>query len=582
MKFLKYLLAAFAGTLIALLICMLITFSIIGSLTPSEKPAVVEPSSILKIDLGTSIGEQGAEDPFDISGLIPIGMASTNRLGLLDIVQAIDNAATDPNIKFIYIDNCSFSQSISHLEEIRDALMRFRNSGKPIIAYGDNFTQGGYYIASTADKIYSDPLASNLILGVSTSIYFLKDILDKFDIDVQLIRHGKYKSAGEQFIANDISEANREQNQVMVNSLWETLSNAYAESRGMSADRIDYLVDNLKITTAEEMLAYNLIDSLCTAEQMNGIICGLAGVEDEKDLKTVDLRTYIKATAHTDYKIKDKIAVIYADGQIAASGDEGITSDSFVPMISDIRKDSSVKAVVLRVNSPGGSAQAAELIRQELELLQEVKPLIVSYGSYAASGGYWISAGADKIYSDNSTLTGSIGVFSMVPSFQKAIRNKLHINPVTIRSNEHADMYSARLLDTEERASMQKSVEQIYDLFLKIVSEGRGMATDEVDRIAQGRVWCGNDAIEIGLVNEIGGLTDAIGYAAIAAGLEEYRLAEYPKVKTGLDRLMEGFNTAKAVNEAFTNPAEALESFYGSISPEPGVYAMLPVIYRFN
>ncbi len=582
MKFLKYLLAAFAGTLIALLICMLITFSIIGSLTPSEKPAVVEPSSILKIDLGTSIGEQGAEDPFDISGLIPIGMASTNRLGLLDIVQAIDNAATDPNIKFIYIDNCSFTQSISHLEEIRDALMRFRNSGKPIIAYGDNFTQGGYYIASTADKIYSDPLASNLILGVSTSIYFLKDILDKFDIDVQLIRHGKYKSAGEQFIANDISEANREQNQVMVNSLWETLSNAYAESRGMSADRIDYLVDNLKITTAEEMLAYNLIDSLCTAEQMNGIICGLAGVEDEKDLKTVDLRTYIKATAHTDYKIKDKIAVIYADGQIAASGDEGITSDSFVPMISDIRKDSSVKAVVLRVNSPGGSAQAAELIRQELELLQEVKPLIVSYGSYAASGGYWISAGADKIYSDNSTLTGSIGVFSMVPSFQKAIRNKLHINPVTIRSNEHADMYSARLLDTEERASMQKSVEQIYDLFLKIVSEGRGMATDEVDRIAQGRVWCGNDAIEIGLVNEIGGLTDAIGYAAIAAGLEEYRLAEYPKVKTGLDRLMEGFNTAKAVNEAFTNPAEALESFYGSISPEPGVYAMLPVIYRFN
>lgn len=582
MEFLKYLLAAFAGTLIALLICMLITFSIIGSLTPSEKPAVVEPSSILKIDLGTSIGEQGAEDPFDISGLIPIGMASTNRLGLLDIVQAIDNAATDPNIKFIYIDNCSFTQSISHLEEIRDALMRFRNSGKPIIAYGDNFTQGGYYIASTADKIYSDPLASNLILGVSTSIYFLKDILDKFDIDVQLIRHGKYKSAGEQFIANDISEANREQNQVMVNSLWETLSNAYAESRGMSADRIDYLVDNLKITTAEEMLAYNLIDSLCTAEQMNGIICGLAGVEDEKDLKTVDLRTYIKATAHTDYKIKDKIAVIYADGQIAASGDEGITSDSFVPMISDIRKDSSVKAVVLRVNSPGGSAQAAELIRQELELLQEVKPLIVSYGSYAASGGYWISAGADKIYSDNSTLTGSIGVFSMVPSFQKAIRNKLHINPVTIRSNEHADMYSARLLDTEERASMQKSVEQIYDLFLKIVSEGRGMATDEVDRIAQGRVWCGNDAIEIGLVNEIGGLTDAIGYAAIAAGLEEYRLAEYPKVKTGLDRLMEGFNTAKAVNEAFTNPAEALESFYGSISPEPGVYAMLPVIYRFN
>ena len=232
--------------------------------------------------------------------------------------------------------------------------------------------------------------------------------------------------------------------------------------------------------------------------------------------------------------------------------------------------------------SPTTLKQAAELIRQELELLQEVKPLIVSYGSYAASGGYWISAGADKIYSDNATLTGSIGVFSMVPSFQKAIRNKLHINPVTIRSNEHADMYSARLLDTEERAYMQKSVEQIYDLFLKIVSEGRGMATDEVDRIAQGRVWCGNDAIEIGLVNEIGGLTDAIGYAAIAAGLEEYRLAEYPKVKTGLDRLMEGFNTAKAVNEAFTNPAEALESFYGSISPEPGVYAMLPVIYRFN
>ncbi len=582
MKFLKNLLAAFIGSLIAFGLLMLLLFGMIGALVPTEKPVIVEPSSILRIDLSSAIGEQTVSDPLDFSSLVPYSSGSSSSIGILDAVRAIDYAAEDPSIKFIYITNCGYSCGMAYIEELRDALGRFRTSGKPVIAYGQNFSLGGYWLASAADRIYSDEFASNNILGISTTIIFLKDILDRFGVEMQLIRHGKYKSAGEQFIAGNISEANREQNQAMVDALWKAVADDICASREISPDRLDMLVNGLSISTASEMLDAGLIDGICTVDDMDSNLMTLAGVEDIDDLKTIDLDKYAKARIKTDFKAKDKIAVIYADGQINTDGD-GITAQKFQPIIRDIRNDSTVKAVVLRVNSPGGAVQPAEIIRSELELLQQEKPLIVSFGTMAASGGYWISAGADKIFSNNSTLTGSIGVFSMIPSLERTFKDIAHVNPVTIRSHKHADMYSVtRSLDKRETEATQEQIEMIYDRFISIVSEGRGLSTERVDEIAQGRVWCGNEAIDINLVNEIGGLKDALDYAAVTAGLSSYRTVEYPKAMTNLDKLMDNFGTASKALDAAASPESIIEKLYQSLKAETGIYARMPYIYMFE
>ena len=582
MKFLKSLLAAFIGSLIAFGLLMLLLFGMIGALVPTEKPVIVEPSSILRIDLSSAIGEQTVSDPLDFSSLVPYSSGSSSSIGILDAVRAIDYAAEDPSIKFIYITNCGYSCGMAYIEELRDALGRFRTSGKPVIAYGQNFSLGGYWLASAADRIYSDEFASNNILGISTTIIFLKDILDRFGVEMQLIRHGKYKSAGEQFIAGNISEANREQNQAMVDALWKAVADDICASREISPDSLDMLVNGLSISTASEMLDAGLIDGICTVDDMDSNLMTLAGVEDIDDLKTIDLDKYAKARIKTDFKAKDKIAVIYADGQINTDGD-GITAQKFQPIIRDIRNDSTVKAVVLRVNSPGGAVQPAEIIRSELELLQQEKPLIVSFGTMAASGGYWISAGADKIFSNNSTLTGSIGVFSMIPSLERTFKDIAHVNPVTIRSHKHADMYSVtRSLDKRETEATQEQIEMIYDRFISIVSEGRGLSTERVDEIAQGRVWCGNEAIDINLVNEIGGLKDALDYAAVTAGLSSYRTVEYPKAMTNLDKLMDNFGTASKALDAAASPESIIEKLYQSLKAETGIYARMPYIYMFE
>ena len=560
MKFLKNLLAAFIGSLIAFGFLMLLTFGIIGGLVgglmSSSEPVTVYPNSVLKIDLSSAIGEQTVSEPLDFSTIVPYS-GSTSSLGILDAVKSIDHAAQDPDIKFIYLTNCAYSSGLAYMEELRGALERFRASGKPVIAYGQNFSLGGYYLASVADKIYSDEFASNNILGVSTTIFFLKDILDRFGVEMQLIRHGKYKSAGEQFIADNISEANREQNQAMVDALWQTVRDGICRSRGITPDALDRMVNNLELNTAEHMLNAGLIDGVYTVNEMEDQLRMLSGAEKIKDVKMITLDKYAKARLKTDYKVKDKIAVIYADGQINVEGD-GITAQKFQPIIRDIRSDSTIKAVVLRVNSPGGAVQPAEIIRTELELLQQEKPLIVSYGTMAASGGYWISAGADKIYSNNSTLTG-------------------------VRSHSHADMYSpSRRLDSRETEATQEQIEMIYDKFITIVSDGRGISKDRVDEIAQGRVWCGNEALGINLVNEIGGLTEALDYAAASAGLESYRVVSYPAVQTSLDKLMENISTTSETVEAMSEPETLIEKIYGSIKAEAGIYALLPYVYLFE
>lgn len=584
-KFFKTTLAAFLGTFIALFAVMLLLFSIIGSLSSSissqeGQKVIVAPNSVLKIDFAEMIAEQDADNPF---AMISSPGASGKSLGLLKAINSLEIAAQDPSIKFVYMncDNVNF-ESLSSLEEFRAALSRFKSSGKAIIAYANNYSAPGYYLASIADKVIMNEYGSANILGLGSNLVFLKDFLDKLGVGIQLIRHGKYKSAGEMYINNNISPANREQNQEMIDAIWDSWVAEIAQSREITVDEFNQLVDNLTLSDAEDMKEHNLVDELMYQNEVEDYICTLTEASKIEDVKMVTLSGYASAKIKQNFKAKDKIAILYANGEIVmGNGSENIASATYAKMISDIRKDSTIKAVLFRVNSPGGSAHAAEIIRNELTLLKEKKPIIVSYGGYAASGGYWISAGCDKIFTNNTTLTGSIGVFSMIPNVEKIMEDKLGINTVAIKSNEHADMMGLRRpLDNAEVAYMQNQVEKIYSDFTQIVADGRGMSVERVDELAQGRVWAGVDALENGLADEKGGIIDALNYTANVAGLTDYRIVEYPTPKSQIEKLMESL-TGPSAN--VSEPISIFKETYVRmlLNKETGVMARLPYIYLF-
>jgi protease-4 len=402
-------------------------------------------------------------------------------------------------------------------------------------------------------------------------------------VNVQLIRHGKYKSAGEMYIRNSASPENLEQNTEMIESVWDSWASKIAESRGISVEALNAMLNDLELNFPCDFLEKGLVDELLTRDELQQQLCDLYSVEKFKDVKAIQFADYVKAKADMAKKTVKRIAVIYAEGNIVdGNAKQQVAGDRFAGLIEDVRKDPSVKAVVLRVNSPGGSVIASEKIKNELDLIrQNGIPVIASYGDYAASGGYWISANCDKIYSNATTLTGSIGVFSMIPDFGGTVRNKLHVNITPVNSNVHSDMYNGmRALDAKEVAYMQASVENIYDKFTKIVSEGRGMPVTEVDAIAQGRVWSGADALKIGLVDEIGTIEDAINYAALSidgiTSVSDVQIVEYPKPQTTIEILMESLGGSENVleNTPFENIGEA---FMGLNLSETGkVYARIP------
>lgn len=574
MKFLRTFFASLLGSIVAMFLAFFLLFVVVGAIASlgSSEPAVPE-RAILTVDLSQGISEQTSED---IQGLLR-GQGITENLGLYQAIRAIDHAATDASVPFIYLKCDDNATSLSQMEEIRNALIRFRQSGKPILAYADNFSQGSLYLASVADKIYTAPLSSPMIIGLSSQILFLKDMLDKLGVDIQLIRHGKYKSAGEQFIASDISEANREQQEAYLKGMWNAIASPICESRNLDVNEFNRLINEMKLNSAEDLINAGLIDAIVTREELKEKINGLYEAENDDDVQYVELSAYAQAKVTENFKANDKIAILYADGEIAGATGEGITTNPMVAEIRKIREDENIKAVVLRVNSPGGNAQTAEIIRKELCLLAAEKPMIASYGDYAASGGYWISAGAETIFSNATTLTGSIGVFSMIPSVGKAVRKHTHINPVSINTHKHSDMGLMRNLDRREAAVMQESVDDIYDQFIQIVADGRNMTTEAVDAIAQGRVWCGQDAIGINLVDKIGGLKEAVEYAAIVAGLETYRTVEFPKVKTGMEQLLETFSASAATLDVLANPEQLSERLLEKANSRT-IQARLPYI----
>lgn len=569
--FVKTTLAVMAGLFIFGIVAFILSFAMIGALSSvGEKQPVMPREAVLKIDMSTfTLSEQSVEaNPMD---MLMAGGTSITPLGIYDAVNAINAAATDPAVKFIFMKPDGADGGTAHMEEFRKALVNFRKSGKAVVSYIESPGNASYYLASVSDKIFMTPHdgAMNSFNGLSSQLIFLKDLLDRLGVNVQLIRHGKYKSAGEMFIRSTSSKENLEQNTEMVESLWGTWASAIAESRGISVDDLDSIINNLELVLPTDWVECGLVDELLNYNQLEEKLCDLFVVEDYDDVKGISLADYATLKNTVNFKAKKKVAVIYASGDIV-DGDEkeNVAGNRFANIIAEVREDSTIQAVVLRVNSPGGSVLASEKIKTELDLLREYKPLIASYGDYAASGGYWISANCDKIYSNASTLTGSIGVFSMIPDLGGVVKNKLHVTVTPVNSNEHSDMMTGmRALDQKEVAYMQASVENIYEKFTKLVSEGRGMPVDKVDEIAQGRVWTGADALEIGLVDEIGTLEDAINYAALSiegvTGVQDVQLVGYPKPQSTLEILLESLGGESNVfaGTPFENIGNAFQTF---------------------
>ena len=545
---------------------------IIAVLAVMPMMAFAGKAKVLKIDFKNPIAERKAGG--SSLDLMSIVNGTPGSVTLLSYISAIDAAAQDKNIGMIYMTPENVSCGTAQLEELRAALERFRKAGKPIVAYCENFSNGSYYLASVADKVILDPASESMITGVGTQMIFLKDVLDALGVDVQLIRHGKYKAAGEMYTRSEASPENRLQNEVLVGSIWKTISTQIAASRGCTPEQFNQWVENLDMIHAADYKAKGLVDETWYKDEVDKYLCEQNGVSKISEVSFVKINKY--ASKLKKGSRKNKIAVVYADGEIVNSGsDADIVGSKMANTLRKVREDKKVKAVVFRVNSPGGSAQAAEAIRHELQLLRAEKPVSVSFGDYAASGGYWISAESDYIFSDYNTLTGSIGVFGLIPSVGNAIRKNLKVNIETVGTTSHSDMMSGmRKLNDQEVEYIQRQIEKIYDDFTSLVSNGRGMSKDSVDAIGQGRVWSGADAMRIGLVDKQGGIQDAIDYAAQKVGLskEDYRLSIYPVAKdVSLLQMLSG--------GASDDPEETLTT---SVESQPSLTDLFPAIARMR
>ena len=581
--FIKMTLATVTGLLFFGIVSMILVLGIIGAIAAAGNTTPVMPKeAVLQIDFSKmTLTEQTQEaDPLAMLQ----GGGQVTPVGIYSAINAINAAAQDPAIRYIYMKPDAVSGGTSQIEEFRTALKNFRDSGKAIVSYIESPTNAGYYLASVSDKIYMTKYdgGMNMFNGISSQLIFLKDALDRLGVNVQLIRHGKYKSAGEMYIRNSSSKENMEQNEAMVNSIWKSLSTEIAQSREITVEELDAMLNNLELNFPGDFLEKGLVDGLLSREELQQKLADLYVTDNFKNVKSISLADYAKIHDLPDFKATSKVAVIYAEGNIVDGNEpEGVAGDRFAKIIADVRNDKSVKAVVLRVNSPGGSVLASEKIKAELDLFGDDVPVIASYGDYAASGGYWISTNCDYIFSNATTLTGSIGVFSMIPDVGGVIKDKLHVTITPVNSNKHADMLNMmRPLDSKETAYMQASVERIYDRFTAIVAEGRDMTVENVDAIAQGRVWTGAEALEIGLVDQIGTIEDAIEYAALSiegvTSVSDVQVVAYPKPKTALETILESFGGEQY---AFTGTAlESVEkAFRGWDASQSGkVYARIP------
>ena len=539
-EFLRSTLATITGVLICGFIFIILGIStLVGIMASSETETVVPPNSVFTLELKGTIQERYQPSPVD-----QFFEDQISTYGLEDILNAIQKAKENDLIKGIYLHTGALSCSAASLQAIHRALADFKQSGKFLVAYADAYTQGGYYVASVADKVIVNPVGSLSWHGLASETMFLKDFLAKIGVKMQIFRVGTYKSAVEPMMSTEMSPANREQTQAFLESTWKSILNDVSASRHISADSLNLLADrNMDFHPAETYVSSGLADTLMYQDEVLSYLKSLTGLSDEDDLKTLNLdeMTRVKATAPKS-KTRDVVAVYYAYGEIdngSSSYDEGINSEKVTKDLRDLRKDKNVKAVVLRVNSPGGSAYGSEQIWREVSLLKAEKPVVVSMGDYAASGGYYISCAAHKIVAEPTTLTGSIGIFGMMPDASELLNDKLGLHFDGVKTHKMADMGSmSRPFNAEESALMQQMVNQGYALFTKRCAEGRHIPLEELCKIAEGRVWTGSMAKELKLVDELGGLDTAIQLAAQLGKVKDYNLQTYPAKEDFLTQLL--------------------------------------------
>ena len=555
--YIKMTLATLTGLLLFGFVSIFILIGIVGGIAAlSETKPVMPAQAVLTIDFSTMMLAEQTKEADALAVLQ--GTQSLAPIGIYSAIQAINTAAQDPAIKYIYMKPDAATGGTAHFEEFRTALLNFRNSGKAVVSYIENPSNAGYYLASASDKIYMTSYdgSMNMFSGLSSQMIFLKDALDRLGVKVQLIRHGKYKSAGEMYVRSSSSPENMEQNKSMIDAIWESWATEIAQSRDITVEDLNKMLNNLELNFPADFLRKGMVDELLTRSELQQKLASLYLTDNFRNVKNISLNDYAAIKSTVNLKATNKVAVIYADGNIVDGNEKAdVAGDRFASLIEKVRNDKDVKAVVLRVNSPGGSVMASEKIKAELDMLKQNVPVIASYGNYAASGGYWISANCDYIFSNASTLTGSIGVFSMIPDLQGTLKDKLHVNITAVNSNKHADMYGMmRPLDPKEVAYMQATIERIYDRFTEVVSEGRDMSVPEVDAVGQGRVWAGAEAIGIGLVDKIGTIEDAISYAAMSIegvnSINDVQVVAYPKPQTTLEALMESLGKKESTFES--------------------------------
>lgn len=545
MKFYKVVIAAFIGTLIALLINFFVKVSFFSSLIKSiskdtEMATTVKPNSVLYMKLDYEIADRTSENEF--AGIDFNTLESKDVTGLNQILSNIENAKTDANIKGIYLELSSIPTSTATLQEIRNKLIEFKETGKFVVTYGENYSQSAYYLATAADKIYLNPEGMVDLHGMASQVMFYKHLLEKLDVEMQIVRgpNNRFKSAVEPYFLDKMSEANREQMDKLLGSVWGEILASISQSRNISVEQLNQIADQMEtFSDAQKAMEYNLVDGLMYKDEMLAELKNLTGSDK--------INAVPNAKYADSYSINNnsgnEIAIIYAEGQIFdGKGQEGnIYSENLSKAIRKAREDENVKAIVLRVNSPGGSAVASAVIGREVELASNEKPVIVSMGNYAASGGYWISANGDYIFADPTTLTGSIGVFGTFPNLKGLLNDKLGLTFDVVKTNENADFGNFTEPLTEfQYAKLQQMVVKTYDDFTGMVARNRGLRQSYVDSIGQGRVWSGVDAIELGLIDQLGDMEDAIAFAAERAGIaNDYKVVEMPKQKDFMTRFTE-------------------------------------------
>lgn len=573
------------GITITFLISIFIFFAIIGGLAESMESGKSEPikdNTVLHLKLNYPVGERTNDDPF--ANFNPSDFSTDKKLGLNDLKTCIKAAKTDDKIKGIYLDFDAVAMGSASAEELREALVDFRSGGKFIYSYSENMSQKAYYLASAGDKIYLDPMGGVEFKGLSAGFMSFKSAMDKLGLKAVILRpdSNKFKSAVEPFFLEKMSPENRAQTSLFINSVWDEMLAEISESRKISVQNLDLIADSLTAFENDGALSSKLIDKSAFRSEFYADLKKLMGLNETDKLPMVSPENYLARAKELSLKTsKNKIAILYANGDIVnGKGDESsIGSTSMSETLKKIREDESIKALVLRINSPGGSAQASEIMWHEINLTKAKMPVIVSMGDYAASGGYYIACNADTIVADATTLTGSIGVFGLLVNTKVLFEENLGLKSDTVNTNPNADFFNTNrdLSDIEQRI-LNKSVNKTYQTFLQRVADGRGMTTEQVDRIAQGRIWSGKTAKEIGLVDVLGGLDVAIDIAAKKSGLSEYEIAEYPKQENSLERI---FNkktdeVVERVAADYLGDHIRLVKYVKSLRLKSGVQARIP------